>query len=86
MTTNPLPFITSVLSTTPSRWQNLTETLPTELLIRPPAINEWSALDCLRHLLDTEQLVFPVNWNTSRAAPTSVMRKRASCSRKLLSR
>jgi hypothetical protein len=60
MTTNPLPFIKSVLSTTPSRWQSLTETLPTELLIRPPATNEWSALDCLRHLLDTEQLVFPV--------------------------
>jgi hypothetical protein len=38
----------------------LTGTLPFELLVRPPAPNEWSALDCLRHLLNTEQYVFPV--------------------------
>jgi hypothetical protein len=38
----------------------LTESLPAELLTRPPAPGEWSALDCLQHLLDTERLVFPV--------------------------
>jgi len=37
----------------------LTETSPVELLTRPPAPKEWSALECLLHLLDTEQWVFP---------------------------
>ncbi len=41
------------------RWLALTETVPVDLLTRPPAPGEWSALDCLRHLLDTERLVFP---------------------------
>ena len=51
--------VTAILSTTPARWLNLTETLPVELLTRPPAPKEWSALECLLHLLDTEQWVFP---------------------------
>ena len=50
----------AVLSTTPERWQRLVGTLPTDLLARPPAAGEWSALRCLQHLLDTEHLVFPV--------------------------
>jgi DinB superfamily len=37
----------------------LTETLPTDLLIRPPAQGHWSAAECLRHLLDVERSVFP---------------------------
>jgi hypothetical protein len=56
---NLLASVTAVLSTTPTRWQRLAETLPVELLTRPPAPKEWSALECLLHLLDTEQWIFP---------------------------
>jgi hypothetical protein len=57
---NPLDSVRSILLTTATRWLSLTETVPVDLLTRAPAPNEWSALDCLRHLLDTEQTVFPV--------------------------
>jgi uncharacterized damage-inducible protein DinB len=55
-----LADVQAVLSTTPERWQRLVSTLPIELLTRPPAAGEWSALKCLQHLLDAEHLVFPV--------------------------
>jgi len=58
--TNPIPTIQSVLATTAARWRTLTSTLPADLLTRPPALGEWSALDCLQHLTDTERWVFPV--------------------------
>jgi hypothetical protein len=57
---NPLPQAQAVLSTTAARWQHLAEVLPADLLSRPAAPGEWAALDCLRHLLDAERLVFPV--------------------------
>jgi hypothetical protein len=44
----------ALLATTPLRWENLAQTLPAELLTRPPADGEWSALECLQHILDTE--------------------------------
>ncbi len=49
-----------VLSTTSARWLELVDQVPTDLLDRPAAPGEWSALDCLSHLVDTEQFVFPV--------------------------
>ena len=49
----------AILSTTPERWQRLVSTLPADLLTRPAAEGEWSALRCLQHLVDTERLVFP---------------------------
>lgn len=52
--------IKTILSTTAARWLSLTETLPVDLLTRPPAPNEWSAFQCLGHLYDTERWVFPV--------------------------
>ena len=52
--------ICAVLKTTAPRWTNLAETLPRELLDRPPAPGEWSAAQCLQHLLDAERAVFPV--------------------------
>jgi uncharacterized damage-inducible protein DinB len=55
-----IEHVQSVLSITPKRWQGLVSTLPIDLLARPPAAGEWSALDCLKHLLDAERLVFPV--------------------------
>jgi hypothetical protein len=49
-----------ILQTTPVRWANLIQTLPTDLLNLPPAPKEWSALECLQHLVDTDRSVFPV--------------------------
>jgi len=56
---NILMWLTPVLTTTPKRWMNLIEALPIDLLAQPPAPKEWSALECLQHLLDAEQHVFP---------------------------
>ena len=57
-----LEDVHAVLSTTPERWQRLVSTLSNELLTRPPAAGEWSALNCLQHLLDAERLNFPVRF------------------------
>jgi len=48
-----------VLETTSQRWIQLAEKLTPELFRRKPAPKEWSAYDCLRHILDTERSVFP---------------------------
>lgn len=53
-----LPWARAVLQTTPDRWLRLTAGLPADLLRRPPAEGEWSALECLQHLVDTEETVF----------------------------
>lgn len=55
-----LEHIQAVLATTPERWQRLVSTLPVDLLTRPPAAGEWSALNCLQHILDAERQLFPV--------------------------
>lgn len=49
-----------VLRSTPDRWSDLVEHLSPDLLKRSPADGEWSALECLQHLIDTERGVFPV--------------------------
>ena len=38
----------------PERWTSIIQALPAELLTRPAAEGEWSAVDCLQHLVDTE--------------------------------
>jgi hypothetical protein len=48
-----------VLETTPQRWMHLAEKLTADLFRREPTPNEWSAYDCLRHIVDTERSVFP---------------------------
>lgn len=58
--TNILITSRHILSLTPLRWDNLTRTLSIGLLALAPAPGEWSALDCLQHLVDTERWVFPV--------------------------
>lgn len=50
----------SVISTTPARWFSLVQSVPEELLLMPPAPNEWSALECLQHMVDVEQISFPI--------------------------
>ena len=54
-----LAWVRTVLETTPHRWVQLCEALPVELLRRAPAPGEWSALECLLHLVDAERSVFP---------------------------
>ena len=48
-----------VLESTPQRWIQLAEKLSPELFQRKPAPREWSAHDCLRHIVETERSVFP---------------------------
>ena len=53
-----LTWIRSILATTPDRWTALTAAADADLLTRPPAPGEWSALQCLQHLVDIEEAVF----------------------------
>ncbi|MEI7642950.1 MAG: DinB family protein [Chloroflexales bacterium] len=55
-----LALTRAILPTTPPRWTSLAQHVPADLLTRAPASGEWSALECLQHLVDTEHLVFPV--------------------------
>lgn len=55
-----LSRVRAVLLTTVPRWETLVTVLPADLLAAVPAPGEWSAADCLGHLLDTERAVFPV--------------------------
>jgi hypothetical protein len=57
---NLLDAARQVVSTTAARWQNLIQSVPEEVLARQPAPGEWSALECLQHLLIVERLVIPV--------------------------
>ena len=56
--TDVLDSARRVLSTTTARWESLVETTPEDLFKRPPAAGQWSAADCLNHLLLTERNVF----------------------------
>ena len=56
--TDVLARVKAVLASTPTRWLNMTEVLPVDLLNHSPATGEWSATECLIHLLDTEH-IFP---------------------------
>jgi DinB family protein len=56
---NLLAAAGAVLAATPPRWNQLAHTVPAELLSRPAAPGQWSALNCLQHLIDTERFVFP---------------------------
>ena len=56
--TDVLAMVKAVLAPTATRWLDMTEGLPVDLLNRPPAVGEWSASECLIHLLDTEH-IFP---------------------------
>jgi len=46
--------IRSLLSTTPLRWNTLVQSVSADLLRRQPLEGEWSALECLQHLIDVE--------------------------------
>ena len=55
---NLISVVRSVLAMTPARCVALTDNLPDELVTRKPAPGEWSAAECIQHLLDTEH-IFP---------------------------
>jgi uncharacterized damage-inducible protein DinB len=50
-----LEMTRGILESTPQRWANLVETVPDELLRRPASLGEWSAVDCLRHLFESDR-------------------------------
>ena len=54
-----LKRVLSVLKTTPRRFLQMAETFPPEVFRRTPAPGEWSAHECLQHIVDTERMVFP---------------------------
>lgn len=49
--------VISMLASTPARWTALALVDP-DLLVRQPAPGEWSAAECLGHVVDTEAGVF----------------------------
>ena len=51
---------TRVLQTTPAHWLTLCRTVDGALLGMRPAPGEWSAVECLLHLVEAEREVFPV--------------------------
>jgi len=59
MTDDVLGDVRSVLSTTAQRWTALVNAVPQHLLTRAPAPGQWSAAECLAHLVETEKTVFP---------------------------
>ena len=56
---NLLVSARAVLAASPARWASLARDLPADLLARPAAAGQWSTLNCLQHLIDTERYVFP---------------------------
>jgi hypothetical protein len=60
---NSLETTRGVLETTPRRWESLVESVPEDLLLRSPLPGEWSAFDCLRHLLEAERDLLSVRLN-----------------------
>ena len=57
---NTLDAARSVMATTVARWEHLVASVPPDVLERPPAPGEWSAAECLAHLLFTERHLFSV--------------------------
>ncbi len=66
MADNIFEWCMSVIVTTPGRWLSLIESVPVELLLANPAPGEWSALECLQHLVEVEHESFPVRLNALR--------------------
>jgi hypothetical protein len=52
--------VREILSTTPERWLALTTSIDPARVAARPAPGEWSAAECLQHILDTELGAFSV--------------------------
>lgn len=57
--THTIEEFRAMLRPLPAYWSFLVESVPDEIIRRPAAPGEWSALQCLYHLLDSERMVFP---------------------------
>jgi DinB family protein len=57
---NTLEAARSIMATTVARWEHLVASVPPDVLERRPAPGEWSAAECLAHLLFTERHLFSV--------------------------
>lgn len=55
-----LDQIRAIVAMTAPRWQTMMATVPADLAQRQPQPGEWSAVECLRHLTDAEQLLWLV--------------------------
>ncbi len=51
-----MSFLIPALRTTAERWKGLAAAFPGERLSLPAAAGEWSAIECLQHIIDTEKL------------------------------
>ena len=51
-----LESMRALITTTPEHWIGMVRTLPVELLETPAAEGEWSAVECLQHIVDTEKV------------------------------
>lgn len=49
----------NIMAANANRWLALVEAFSPDLLWRRPAPGEWSALECLQHVIDTERDVIP---------------------------
>ena len=56
---NTLETFSAMLASMPNYWTSLAANVPDDIIRKPAAPGEWSALQCLQHLLDTESLIFP---------------------------
>jgi uncharacterized damage-inducible protein DinB len=53
-----LAWPNSIWLSTPEHWKALAARLPDELARRRPAPQEWSAVECLQHMLDVERVYY----------------------------
>lgn len=51
--------VASVLGASPGRWSELAERVDANLLERRPGPQQWAAIQCLQHVVDTERGAFP---------------------------
>lgn len=54
--TDLLSQVRPILTTTLERWQAMARSVPADLLALKPAPGEWSAVECLQHMVDTERV------------------------------
>jgi hypothetical protein len=64
---NLLPIANSLLAASTARWQQLADMAPLDLWSQRPVPEAWSPHECLHHLVEVEQLVFPVRLRAFRA-------------------
>ena len=62
--TDLLQTTQSILALAPAQWTAFVQDTPTALLTRPAALGEWSAFQCLCHLLDAESMLVSVRLHT----------------------